>query len=397
SGESLLTPKNSPMTSDHTPIKTNTINFPGSASVSITFSHDNPYVSHETYTILQVDQLTQVPRTPNQNPEPNTASTDIAALATLQHDLPHHTFTEGDFFDLDIDTAEINKRRPSIDSESKQKDTEMEIVSDSTIESEYPETILLEKNDLQKSEPITTPRLIYSAVASGKNAPLINRKTNRGSLNGWKEQVEKHLRCQKQAQRLDNFNEETWDVDKIMEILHSKENLMAFTRYKLSTIPTDIRIPTAINTKILHRDTAFFRSFTRIASAQAPHQIEFTTLLNKATDRYKRLHNIPMTNKTNRDQIFFGLRKKIAIDYLKNLDFLVLNGHEITSWLFYLWGFGKIEKHIDFAAARAAINSVINEAIIPLPDRPEDISENICTILPFQLPIDDHYNTRQLV
>src|SRR6185437_11960807 len=122
SGESLLTPKNSPMTSDHTPIKTNTINFPGSASVSITFSHDNPYVSHETYTILQVDQLTQVPRTPNQNPEPNTASTDIATLATLQHDLPHHTFTEEDFFDFDIDTAKVNKRRPPIDSESKQKE-----------------------------------------------------------------------------------------------------------------------------------------------------------------------------------------------------------------------------------------------------------------------------------
>src|SRR6185312_12316885 len=115
------------------------------------------------------------------------------------------------------------------------------------------------------------------------------------------------------------------------------------------------------------------------------------------TDRYKRLHNIPMTNKTNRDQIFFGLRQKIAIDYLKNLDFLELNGYEITSWLFYLWGFSKLEKHIDFVAARAAINSIINEAIIPLPDRPEDIPENICMILPFQLPIDDHYNTRQIV
>src|SRR6185437_9130433 len=159
-----------PMTLDHTPIKTNPINFPGPASASITFSHDNPYVSHETNTTLQVDQLTQVPQAPNQNPEPNTASTDIVTQATLQHDLPHHTFTEGDFFDFDIDTTKINKRHPIIDPMSKQQDTKMEIVSDSTIESEHQETILLKDNDSQKPPNITS-RPTYSIVAFGKNAP----------------------------------------------------------------------------------------------------------------------------------------------------------------------------------------------------------------------------------
>src|SRR5260363_463399 len=104
-----------------------------------------------------------------------------------------------------------------------------------------------------------------------------------------------------------------------------------------------------------------------------------------------------MTNKTNRDQIFFGLRQKIAIDYLKNLEFLELNGHEITCWIFYLWGFRKLEKHIDFITAHTAINDLLNETIIPLPEQPDDIDSDICSILSFQLPIIDCYLTQQIV
>src|SRR5260363_301707 len=200
----------------------------------------------------------------------------------------------------------------------------------------------------------------------------------------------------RQEERVENFDEETWHTDKIMEILGSLDNLTAFIKYKLNTNPTDIQILPAINTKLRHKDTAFFRSFTRTASAQAPHQIEFSTLLNKAIDRYKRLHNIPMTNKTNRDQIFFSLHQKIAIDYLKNLEFLELNGHEITCWIFYLRGFGKLEKYIDFITARTAINDLLNETIIPLPEQPDNIDSDIHSILPFQLPITDRYLTRKL-
>jgi len=357
-GESPETPKNPTMTSSDSSNKTKQKNFPGPVPAPMTFSHDNPYVNHWTNTTTQhTDQLT----------------------TTLQP-LPSDPSTEPD-------TA---SGLTSHDTTNKQSDTDMEITSDITVESE--------------SEPLhhvtseaTLAKPTYSAIASGRNTTTYNGSPRRETAFKWKDQVKDKLIEIRQNQRVENFDEEIWHTDKILEILNSKENLIAFTRHKLNTNPTNIQIPTAINTKLRHKDTAFFRSFTRTTSAQAPHQIEFSTLLNKAIDRYKRLHNIPMTNKTNRDQIFFGLRQKIAIDFLKNLEFLKLNGHEITCWIFYLWGFGKLEKHIDFITARTAINDLLNETIIPLPEQPNDIDSDIRSILPFQLPIVDRYHTRQIV
>src|SRR6185437_7509974 len=104
--------------------------------------------------------------------------------------------------------------------------------------------------------------------------------------------------------------------------MEDPEALQEFIKYKYSIAPTCISIPSAINLKLSYWDTAFFRTFTCNAASQPQHQKEFSSLLNKAIDRYKRAHDVPITTKNNCDQIFFGLRKKIMIDYVSNMEFL---------------------------------------------------------------------------
>src|SRR5260363_436648 len=65
SGESPETPTNSAMTSSDPLIKTNQKILPGPEPAPRIFSHDNPYVNHETTTtIQQTDQLTCPNRLP---------------------------------------------------------------------------------------------------------------------------------------------------------------------------------------------------------------------------------------------------------------------------------------------------------------------------------------------
>src|SRR5260363_292487 len=292
SGESPETPTNLAMTSSDPSIKTKQKILPGPESAPRIFSHDNPYVNHGTTTTTQqTDQLT----CPNQ-PPPMESELILTPDPTSQDNNNEPAtpfFTEDMFFDFDVPTAGPHFLLKSTIDDLQNAD--MEITSDITVESE-PEPPQSTDTKITTTE---LAKLTYSAITSGKGKSdnSYRRTPRRETLHEWKDQVEKKLTEMQQDERVENFDEETWHTDKIMEILGSLDNLTAFIKYKLNTNPTDIQIPPAINTKLQHKDTAFFHSFTRTASAQAPHQIEFSTLLNKAIDRYKRLHNIPMTKK----------------------------------------------------------------------------------------------------
>ena len=71
------------------------------------------------------------------------------------------------------------------------------------------------------------------------------------------------------------------------------------------------------------------------------HQIEFSTLLGKAINRYKRIYNIPIINKPNRDQIFISLKRKIAVNYFKYIDFLKIDSYKLQVIYFI---FGNLQK-----------------------------------------------------
>ena len=119
--------------------------------------------------------------------------------------------------------------------------------------------------------------------------------------------------------------------------------------------------------------------------------------MNKAIDHYKRAHDVPITTKNNRDQIFFGLRKKIIIDYVSNMEFLDYNAHELTCQLYYLWGFAKIQHNNKFENTRSNVRTVLAKLLLPLPDSPQGIPIELLDLIPFQLPIADRRYTRQNV
>ena len=116
----------------------------------------------------------------------------------------------------------------------------------------------------------------------------------------------------------------------MIKAIENPESLVKLVKHKISTKPLDYPIPEAIKLKLQYKDTAFFRSFTRHVPSQPQHQKEFVTMLQKATDRYKRLHNIPITSKVNRDQIFISLRRKIAMDFFKGLEMVDMDVHGIA-------------------------------------------------------------------
>src|SRR6185312_9200077 len=126
-------------------------------------------------------------------------------------------------------------------------------------------------------------------------------------------------------------------------------------------------------------------TFTRNVTSQPQHQKEFSSLLNKAIDRYKRTHNVPITTKNNRDQIFFGLRKKIMIDYVSNMEFLDYDAHELTCQLYYLWGFGKIQHNNKFENTRSNVRTVLAKLLLPLPELLQEIPMELLDLIPFQL------------
>jgi hypothetical protein len=90
-----------------------------------------------------------------------------------------------------------------------------------------------------------------------------------------------------------------------------------------------------------------------------PFSSRIYNALGKAINRYKRIHNIPIINKTNRDQIFIELKKKIAINYFKYMDFLKIDSYKIASHIFYFWKFAKIETKAKFENLRQNIRNLL--------------------------------------
>src|SRR5260363_2541 len=167
----------------------------------------------------------------------------------------------------------------------------------------------------------------YSQVVLGTKMSRVTRTPNPFKLERetkWTKQFNSALAKLKKAQ-LPKFDTKTWNCNKIRGSLPTKEGLLEFIKYKLNTLPPSHSILPAIAMKFKHKDTAFFRSFTRTNANRSQYQIEFNNLFIQALDFYKKQHNVLATNKHNRNQIFELVRAKLVIDYLTNLNIFELD------------------------------------------------------------------------
>ncbi|KAF0381809.1 hypothetical protein F8M41_012040 [Gigaspora margarita] len=86
----------------------------------------------------------------------------------------------------------------------------------------------------------------------------------------------------------------------------------------------------------------FFKSFNRQKESRSQYQQDFLRFLDKALVKYKAQRNVSRTNKHNRDEIFAGLKNKLAIDYFKNIDLLDNYEYKVAKKIFYLRSMQKI-------------------------------------------------------
>ena len=112
-----------------------------------------------------------------------------------------------------------------------------------------------------------------------------------------------------------------------------------------------------------------------------------------ALEIYKKQHNVLITNKANRDQIFMKLRIKLAIDFLLNLNLLEIDSFEATKYINYLINFAKIPTILKFDEINKIIKDTKSEKLQDLPNNPEQICCEIKEILPFQLLLKDKRQT----
>ena len=424
-GGSPETPKNLAMTSSNSSNKTKQKNFPGPVPAPIAFSHDNPYVNHWTNTTTQhTDQLTTATQPPLS--DPNTEPDTAPDLTSHGNNRANPFFTEDMCFDFDVPTPKIYNSFK--DTTSRQKDPSQNLLKptpdDITISRPHLDEEDFSDLDTTSSDPSssnpnpnTTLSMEIETASNdtvGKDSPnkltyseaLASPHRNRGlkfepidpNADNWHEITSaRYTEMLRDHKAYTPFDPTIWPTDKILHAMEDQGTLLEFIEYKLSTTPTQIAIPHAINLKLIYRDTAFFRTFTRNATLQPQHQKEFSSLLNKAIDRYKKTHDVPVTTKNNRDQIFFGLRKKLIVDFITNMEFLDMDAHSITQQLHYLWGFAKINHNEKFERTRANIREVLAKLLTTLPDNPDDIPTEISELIPFQLPIADRRYTRQSV
>jgi hypothetical protein len=200
------------------------------------------------------------------------------------------------------------------------------------------------------------------------------------------------------ARRRDlTFDSNSWNYETIIEAFDSPEKLEQFLSHKLRSIPTQFNIPTAINQKIQYMDTAFFRSFTRDKDVAPAHQKEFDSLFEMALEKFRRHNDVRFVNKVNRQQIYEKLRIKLAVDYLCNLDFLLLRPHDCARHIFYCLNLAKISPKLTFEQTRTCLYSLHENLLLPLPTHPQDIDEEILAALPYSLPLADRRNTRAIL
>ncbi|RIB19401.1 hypothetical protein C2G38_2036079 [Gigaspora rosea] len=194
----------------------------------------------------------------------------------------------------------------------------------------------------------------------------------------------------------DPFDEEEWHYGQITEALKNEELLCKFITHKLYTIPTRHEMPKAIQLKFIYQDRSFFHTFTKNTKIMPAHQIEFEAMFDKAIQNYKGKHSITVTNREIRDQINSKIRQKLAIQHITNSRFRK-NPQEITKVLNYCIGFMKLPKGLQSEIVWKTINKAIQTMLLPLPEKPEDISEDVRELLPFENLIKNRNNLRSLL
>src|SRR5260363_156369 len=88
------------------------------------------------------------------------------------------------------------------------------------------------------------------------------------------------------------------------------------------------------------------------------------------------------------------LKKKLAIEYWTGIDFTTLDSYEFARYTLYLIGFARIEITLDFDALRKAMDDAKANQLLVLPDKLEEIDDDIRNGLPFSLPLKDHTQIR---
>lgn len=94
-------------------------------------------------------------------------------------------------------------------------------------------------------------------------------------------------------------------------------------------------------------------------------------------------------NKNNKDQIHAMLKIKLAIDFMKNMDFIKKNSYKTTKDLFYYMELAEIKTQIRFEDIRVLLRAIQAEQLTLLPEISEQIKDNIMKLLLFTLSIRD--------
>src|SRR5260363_376407 len=184
-------------------------------------------------------------------------------------------------------------------------------------------------------------------------------------------------RAKLKENRKHELNTDSWTIDRIISAFKNESELAMLIIDKCHAIPAVNKLPESIDKKFEDKDTTFFKSFNRQKDIQPQHQQDFLFLFDKALVKYKLQHDVTKTNKRNRNEIFEGLRVKLAIDYFKSLDFLDEDEHEITKKIFYLCGYAKIEIKLPFKMVRRMLRETRQDMLTKLLETPEMIPEDL--------------------
>ena len=353
SGDFAIPPSELPHPPHDQTITTNTV--PGPQHSTITPTHDHPSQTGNTTTPMELEIPTATPTAPiiEESTNPISQPQDPVPLLSV----PKIADPSGSNMRTDDDYDMSDAR------------------SDVTVESTR-----------------TTEHKTYSQAVTGQRTDRPPRQPDqRAEL--WSSQISNEL----QKRQNKPFDFILWHNDAIIDSFTSEEKFATFINYKLKVLPSTEIIPNAIKLKFKHHDTSFFRSFSRTKANQPAHQTEFMTLFNNALERYKRYHNVLVTNRHNRDQIYDKLKRQLALDHITNLDMIKTKPHDLTRAIYYAIGFARISCALTFEKMRQIIITVIDEQKLPLPESPANIPEDIKSMLPFKLPIEDRTETRSIV
>ncbi|RIB23566.1 hypothetical protein C2G38_2032637 [Gigaspora rosea] len=234
-------------------------------------------------------------------------------------------------------------------------------------------------------------QMLYSGAVKKSLLQTQERKFKETDMQWAEHVIEKMVRDLK-----DPFVEKEWHYRQILEALKNEELLYRLIIYKLCTTPTVHEMPKAIQLKFKHQDRNFFRTFTRNTKIIPAHQLEIEAMINKAIQNYKGKHSITVTNKEIRDQINNKVRQKLAIQHITNSRFKK-NSQEITKVINYCIGFMKLSDGLQGDALWKTANKAIQDTLLPLPEKPENILENVRELLLFEIPIKNKDNLRAIL